>query len=1067
MFQAPTVIVLLCVYLLLLFVVALWVEKRSRFGQRLISSPLVYTLSLAVYLTSWTYYGSVGNAVNFGIMFMTFYIGPTLAMIFAWPLMRRMIRIKNKYRITSISDFISARYGRSQSIAALVTVMAIIGIMPYTALQLKAIISSSSVIIGQHDPHQVWMAEHIGPIVVLIMIVFTVIIGARRLDPTERHQGMVLVVALESIIKLGAMLAVGLFVVFGIYDGFFDIFERLADSPYAGFLQIHEDNNNTVFTWLSWILMSATAFLFLPRQFHIGVVENSDERHVLTSMWLIPVYMLLMTIFIAPLAAAGLLNGLPVAQADTFVLRLPMLYAKPVLAMGVFIGGLSAATGMIMIGTMTLATMIANHLVLPLINMVPLLAGGRRILLQIRWLAVAGVILMGYWFEKSIGESVLLVSMGKLSFSATLQFAPAILIGIFYRRGNSIGAFSGLLAGFVVWIYTMLIPSFIQSGWLDADLLTAGLWGLSWLRPEQLFGLMALDPVSHSIFWSLLFNVGFYLLGSAIYELEPSEQARMDEFTGDLSGNSELWHGESGQADIILDEKTAIIESLFEPYLGNVRAESLTRMCVEKAALQDRSIITIAELAELFEEVRRNLSGFIGAATAQHVISKAGLFSKIESESLSKEYGRILAELNVPMSELKGKIDYYKERNELLTHHAEELEKRIYEREKEIVERKRAEEAYYKQMVFSTNLVQASPAFFVAVDTKGAVIMMNRAMLQATGYTSGEVVKTPYIDQFIPRSDRASVEKVFDKMATSIEPIGFESGLKAKDGKELLVEWHGRPVYDAKERLDFLFALGIDVTLKRVAENEKQALEGQLRQQQKLESIGTLASGVAHEINNPINVIMNYGQLISDRPGVPEEERGFAREVVNESERVAMIVRNLLAFSRQEAEIQSPQNLEEIVSATLSLVRTVIRKDHIELKTVIPSGLPRVHCRSQQIQQVLMNLLTNARDALNQKYAKFDPNKIIRISAERIGSDTEPWVRICVEDYGIGMTSEQMTRIFDPFYTTKPRGIGTGLGLSVSHGIIKEHGGRFWVQSEPGEYSRFYIELKTELSKDV
>jgi len=260
----------------------------------------------------------------------------------------------------------------------------------------------------------------------------------------------------------------------------------------------------------------------------------------------------------------------------------------------------------------------------------------------------------------------------------------------------------------------------------------------------------------------------------------------------------------------------------------------------------------------------------------------------------------------------------------------------------------------------------------------------------------------------------------------------------------------------------FLQATVRDITEHKRAEEQRQALEGRLRQQQKLESIGTLAGGVAHEINNPINGIMNYAQLIKDElgEGVPLVE--FADEIIVETKRVATIVRNLLTFARHEKQSHSPAKVSDIVEDTLSLVRTVIRHDQITFEADVPDDLPKVKCRSQQIQQVLMNLLTNARDALNQRYPEYDPNKIIRLTARVIEKRGKPWVQATVEDHGGGIDPEAQVRIFDPFFTTKGRDRGTGLGLSISHGIVREHHGELHVESVPGQYTRFHLELPVD-----
>ncbi len=247
----------------------------------------------------------------------------------------------------------------------------------------------------------------------------------------------------------------------------------------------------------------------------------------------------------------------------------------------------------------------------------------------------------------------------------------------------------------------------------------------------------------------------------------------------------------------------------------------------------------------------------------------------------------------------------------------------------------------------------------------------------------------------------------------------------------------------------------------RDAERKRRAVEGQLRQSQKLESIGTLASGIAHEINNPLMGVINYAELLKDKAR-DEEDHGFIEGIIREGNRVATIVRNLLSFARQDKETHSPALIGDIVEQALSLTAAVLRRDGITVDVAIPDDLPALRCRSQQIEQVIINLVANARDALNERYSGYDDGKLLKIAAEIVTKEGARWIDTTIEDRGTGIPTEQVERIFDPFFTTKPRDEGTGLGLSVSYGIVKEHQGNLWVESEVGEYTRFHVELRLE-----
>ncbi|WP_222102149.1 sodium:solute symporter, partial [Candidatus Propionivibrio aalborgensis] len=452
--------------------------------------------------------------------FLPIYLGPTLVMALGWFLLLKMIRTAKANRITSIADFISSRYGKSHLLGGLVTVIAVVGIIPYIALQLKAV--SGSVILLLNYPEIVMPGRSAAlPVfadmsfyIALILAAFTIVFGTRHLDATERHEGMVAAIALESGVKLVAFLAVGLYVTYGIYDGFADIFEHFADNEKLRRLTAAIPSGHGYTGWFSLTLLAGLAILFLPRQFQIAVVENVNESHLKRAAWLFPLYLLLINIFVLPIAFGGLLHFSGKAvDADTFVLTLPMAHRQEGLTLLVFIGGLSAATGMVIVETIALSTMVCNDLVMPILLR---LRGAElaetkdlsRLLLGIRRGAILVILLLGYLYFRLAGEAYALVSIGLISFSAVAQFAPAMIGGMYWRGGTRGGALAGLSAGFLVWGYTLLLPSFAKSGWLAAEFLTQGPFGLSLLRPQQLFGLSGLDEIPHCLFWSFFANIG-------------------------------------------------------------------------------------------------------------------------------------------------------------------------------------------------------------------------------------------------------------------------------------------------------------------------------------------------------------------------------------------------------------------------------------------------------------------------------------------------------------------------------------------------------------------------------
>ena len=690
MFSPITIITIILFYVGCLFLVAQWTEGKLRQGINPAAHPSIYALSLAVYCTSWTFYGSVGLAATSGLQFLPVYIGPTLSVIFWWTVLRKLVRIKSTYHIASIADFISARYDKSKALAFLVTLTALIGVTPYIALQLKSVFSTFSMLTLAKTSTETWLGSHFNVIVIGMMILFTIMFGVRRLDPTERHEGMVMALAVECLVKLIAFLAAGLFVTYFLYDGFGDIFGRLATSPYENLLHIDLQTSSYI-SWFSITLLSASAILFLPRQFHIAVVENSNEDHIRCAMWMFPLYLLLINIFVLPIAAGGLLQGYPARAADTFVLYLPLALGKPWLGALVFIGGFSAAIGMIMIATVTLANMVSNHMLLPLLNISDRLALLRRHLLQCRWAIVVLILLLGYGFEQLVAESYMLVSMGMISFAAVAQFAPLVLGGIFWRGGNRAGALLGLGAGFVLWFYTSLLPAFVRGGWLPSTLLETGPWGLDFLRPEQLFGLSGLDSVSHAAFWSLFFNVGLYAFGSLCFRQSHGERTIAEEYVGILKSSPLLPQKSSREGYIDLPEKCSEAQRLLNRFLPPAKAREIVERCLEGVGIQNKEQITILELTDFHSEVEKWLAGSVGPAIAHETMREGATYSEREARELSDLYGEILANLRVTPEELWRKIDFYREREELLGGHARELEGKIRELDGEIAERQKAE----------------------------------------------------------------------------------------------------------------------------------------------------------------------------------------------------------------------------------------------------------------------------------------------------------------------------------------------------------------------------------------
>ncbi|HET9651956.1 MAG TPA: sensor histidine kinase [Usitatibacter sp.] len=612
-------------YIGLLFAIAYYADRRARQGRSVIANPLIYSLSLAVYATAWTFYGSVGRAAHDGVGFLPIYVGPTLMIVLWWFVVRKMIRVSKLLRITSLADFIASRYGKSALLGGLVTIIAVIGILPYISLQLKAVSSSLQIMLSYPE---VGVSDNAGPTpllqviafyVALFMALFTIAFGTRQVDVGERHEGMVAAIAFESIVKLLAFVAIGVYVTFGVFDGFGDIFARAARREELQPLLAPLAADGALANWAWMTLLSMLAIIFLPRQFQVAVIENVEERHLKKAMWLFPLYMLAINVFVLPIAFGGLLL-FPGAQvdADSFVLSIPMLTQSEGLMLLVYVGGISAATGMVIVETIALATMVCNDLVMPVLlrwKRLNLAARGdfTALLLDIRRGAIIVILLLGYFYFKVAGEAYALVSIGLISFAAVAQFAPITLGGLYWKGGTRRGALAGLSAGFAVWLYTLLIPAFAKSGWIGVDLVEHGLFGLELLRPTKLFGLEGLDQITHAMIWSMIANVGAYVGVSLLGRQSAAEHSQatlfVDVFT-QTGETSQTWRGTTS---------ASALQTLLGRFLGPPRAAELFR-----AYASARGLASVDELeadSQLFRFVEIQLAGTIGAASAHTMVA--------------------------------------------------------------------------------------------------------------------------------------------------------------------------------------------------------------------------------------------------------------------------------------------------------------------------------------------------------------------------------------------------------------------------------------------------------------
>ena len=605
-------LVAVCVlYVLMLFGIAFLAEKRAAEGKaRWLNSPITYTLSLSIYTTAWTFYGAVGSAVRTGLEFLTIYLGPTLVFVGWFWLLRKMVRIGRAQRITSIADMISSRYGKSGGLAALVTALAVLGATPYIALQLQSVTLSFAVFarpgaFGTPDAEQtaIWVAAGLA--------LFTIIFGTRSLDVNERHPGLVSAIALEAIVKLTAILAVGVFVVWGVADGPSDMLARIEASPVA------QAGWNGA-RWLGLTVLAGTAILCLPRMFQVLVVENSDERHLATAAWAFPLYLLLISVFVVPIAVAGLEIFGGAGNPDLFVLTVPLAMGQEGLALLVFLGGFSAATSMVIVAALALSTMLSNHVIMPLWLRLtrhddPMSGDMRRVALMARRLSIGGVLFLGYGYYRLSGGADALADIGLIAFLGVAQILPALLGGILWRGATRIGAALGIGSGFVLWAWLLLIPNIAETGGWIAPMLLAGPFGIGWLSPATPLGLQATDPLLTAMILSMGVNTLLFILGSLMSFPGPLERLQGAQFVNVYDHSRPLygWQGAVGMADDLL--------IMAQRILGAGRAQRLFQAAAEA---QGRSGALPELSPDFLERLEREMAGSVGAATAHAMVAQ-------------------------------------------------------------------------------------------------------------------------------------------------------------------------------------------------------------------------------------------------------------------------------------------------------------------------------------------------------------------------------------------------------------------------------------------------------------
>ena len=1031
MLQAWAVVLAIVVYIGLLFAVA---SYGDRAGRRLVPGrgrPSIYALSLAVYCTSWTFLGSVGLAATSGLEFLTIYIGPMAMFLVGFPILRRVIRLAKAERITSIADFIAARYGKAQAVAAVVTLIAVVGSVPYIALQLKAVSISVETMIAHLDigPPTAPVAGVVGDVALLVafaMAAFAILFGTRHTDATEHQEGLMLAIATESVVKLVAFLVVGVYVTFGIFGGAGALLEAVRGNPQVAAVFQEAPNGGR---WLVLSMLSFFAALMLPRQFHVTVTENNSEAELKRAVWLFPLYLLLINLFVVPIAAAGMLTFGPTADGDTFVLALPMGLDSEAVTLAAFAGALSAATAMVIVETVALSIMISNDLVIPLVlarrgSAATQPFGGTdaasgdmgRLLVAVRRGAILAVMLLGYGYYRAVGDTAALAQIGLMSFAAIAQFAPAFFGGLLWRRATARGAIAGMVVGFAVWAYTLLLPNFVASGLLPAGILETGPLGLWLLKPQALFSL-AFDPFIHGVFWSLAANIVAFVFVSLTRSPEPIERLQASIFVpADLGPAPALRFGRTA---VTIDD----LRSTVARYLGDERTDrAFARYAEERGSGIAGNAAADPALLRFSEQL---LASAVGAASSRLVLS---LLVKRRDPS-TKSAHKLLDDATAAIQHNR----------DLLQTALDQVDEGIA-----VVDPEFRLSCWNRR--FRTIL--GLPADYGLAGTPLTLILRQVAERGGLGAGAPDTAVADRMKRLIafagPLEERAIAEgRIIEMRASPMPDRGLVLTLTDTTERALAAEALARANETLERRVDERTAqlTRLNDELARAKAEAEEANLGKTR----------FLAAAGHDILQPLNAARLYVSSLVER-STDSPERPLVENVEASLESVEEIIGAVLDISRLDAgglkAEMSSFRIDELLQTLKVEFDPVARGKGLRL-VLVPSSLAVVSDR-RLLRRLLQNLISNA--------VKYTITGTVLIGCRRRGRQ----VSIEVLDTGIGIPASKRREIFDEFRRLDEgarEARGLGLGLSIVERIARVLDLPVKVESRPGRGSTFRVEV--------
>jgi Na+/proline symporter/signal transduction histidine kinase len=1006
-------------YIGFLFLVASHGDRLSP-TQRGRASALIYPLSLAIYCTSWTFFGSVGFATRTSVDFLAIYIGPILMIGLCTPLFRRVIQLAKSQRITSIADFIAARYGKSQAVAATVALIAIIGSVPYIALQLKAAAASlETILIDDQAIAHIPIIGDIALMVTLAMATFAVLFGTRQTDATEHQHGLMLAVATESIVKLVAFLAAGAFVTFWMFDPH-ELIQRAMKTPEA--VRAIE-YTPSIGNFLCMVGLSFCAIMLLPRQFHVSAVENSSDSEVSRARWLFPLYLVAINLFVIPIAIAGLVTfPFGAVDADMYVLALPMEAESSLLSVAVFVGGLSAATAMVMVECVALSVMVSNDIVVPLVLQRSSASHEGKdfgyFLLRVRRFAIFAIMVMAYFYYRALGNTQL-AAIGLLSFAAVAQLAPAFFGGLFWRRATARGAMAGMLVGFAVWLYTLFLPSFLDSSTAGLMLLQHGPFGIEALRPQALFG-ADLPPLLHGVLWSLSLNLLSYVVFSLARHPSSIELVQADRFVPNglapIAPTFRRWRSTVTVQDI----QTTVAQ-----YLGPDR----TRHSFEAFAIAHHAHLEPSTPAdfELLQHAEHLIASSIGAASSRLVMSLLLRKRTVSAKAALKLLDDSHAALHFNREILQTALNHVRQGIA------------VFDPDLQLICSNRQ---FGEVLGLPPHLVQLGIPLQEILEFMSAIgphgLSDGEALLErrlAAYTTEGE----PYLERLPDR--HMVIEVRTNRMPGGALVITFSDVTPSFEAAEALERANATLEKRVRDRTEELTRLNTELALAKSTAEDANI------------SKTRFLAAASHDILQPLNAARLYVTSLVERQKGGEDSR-LVENIDDSLEAIEEILGALLDISRLDAGAMTPSissfKIGDLMRSLEIEFAPSARAKGLEL-TFVPCSLPVQSDRSL-LRRLLQNFISNA--------IKYTPQGRVLVGCRRHGQS----LRIDVYDTGVGIPIVKRGEIFKEFHRLEQgariaRGLGLGLSIVERLARVLNHG--IAIDANPGGGSVFSVTLPT------